>query len=326
MPFSGGLAEDFARSPPRAPAAEDDMTVDWARTDFALLDCLGFGASSSLTVASPSTPDSSTLGLRSAPLEKRAPRLLAAEDVMAVEGARQLLASPGLAFLGAATPSASSVDAAGSDTVRPSVPCGVWEIASARGILAGIGSRAADATRSRNSSPGSRDSILFGCVPSPSSSSRSMTIGLAWVILLQVAAASMSGSVPSNRCPPLRSPSQTATPLSSTASSACHCHAKCPSAKLRTRLFRCALSVCWPSSFSRTRRSNSDSPFKGRCKSTKGVCLVAGATAGGGNCPRASCGSVGDGLRAWLGRMDASSCVACWSARAREGSVGGSAT
>lgn len=164
---SGGLVdgEDFARRLPRAPAAEDDMTVDCAKTDFALLDCVGFastvaGSSSSWTVDRAAWPlDASVAGLPSF-LAKRAPRLLAAEDVIAVEGARQLLASPGRVFFDAAA-SASNVVAT-SDTMRPSLPWGVSDGISARGILAGIGSLAADATKSEKSSPGSRDCILLG--------------------------------------------------------------------------------------------------------------------------------------------------------------------
>lgn len=166
-PASGGLVdgEDFARRLPRAPAAEDDMTVDCAKTDFALLDCFGFAStvadsSSSRTVDRLAWTLEASAAVLPSFLAKSAPRLLAADDVIAVEGARQLFASPGRVFFDAAA-SASNVVAA-SDTVRPSLPWGVSAGISARGILAGIGSLAADATKSEKSSPGSRDSILRG--------------------------------------------------------------------------------------------------------------------------------------------------------------------
>lgn len=155
-------------------------------------------------------------------------------------------------------------------------------------------------------------------------------MGLAWFTRLQVAAASMSGSVPSKRLPPLRKPSQTAAPPPITASSACHCQARWESARFFTRLFRCARSVCWPSSFSRTSRSNSASGLKARGRSTKGMPRSIGAVRD------PSFSSVGFERVGWAAGAGAgaagavcinfSSCVACWRARIRDGSVGGSAT
>mmetsp|Transcript_63840 Transcript_63840/g.101465 ORF Transcript_63840/g.101465 Transcript_63840/m.101465 type:complete len:207 (+) Transcript_63840:943-1563(+) len=203
MPASSLLC--FAKSAPRLEAAEEFMALVGAMQDLE-----SPGRTTFFSVSGGSSLDAAAGVVLVKPPSNAAAELVIFEDTDSAEAA-----SRGFAFFSCAACAGS--DSLPSMMVRPSLPAGVKGGISARGILAGIGSRVAAGAemRSRKSSPGS--------CGSSSSSPRLMTIGFAWFIRRQLAESGRLGTIPSKRPPVLRTPSHMARVPSMTASRVCHC-------------------------------------------------------------------------------------------------------